>query len=139
MAPPAAQVVPEEKKHRRLLTTVITLNAVRAGLLRAAVGVGSVLLFAKMNVKPHVESRAPHEIMPGPAFKLDDTVYNLGETNRYMRAAMEIELDVEGMDEKSVAEFMDEVRTRLPWVRDLIIGHFSAKIYRDVATPEGKN
>ena len=139
MAPPAPQVAPEEKKHRRLLTTVITLNAVSAVLLLAAVGVGSVLLFAKMNVKPHVEKKAPHEMMPGPSFKLDETVYNLGEPNRYARAAMEIELDVESMDEKATTEFMDEVRTRLPWIRDLIIGHLSGKIYRDVVTPEGKN
>jgi len=139
MAPPAPQVVSEDKKHRRLLTTVITLNAVSAVLLLAAVGIGATLLFAKMNVKPHIEKRPPHESMPGPSFKIDDTVYNLGETNRYARAAMEIELDVEGMDEKIAAEFMDEVRTRLPWIRDLVIGHLSGKIYRDVATPDGKN
>src|SRR5687767_1145710 len=139
MAPPVTQVSPEEKKHRKLLTTVITLNAVSAVLLLAAVGVGSVLLFAKVNVKPKAETHDPKDVMPGPSFKIEDAIYNLGETNRYARAAVEIELDVEAMDEKGISEFMDEVRTRMPWIRDLVIVHLSGKIYRDVATPEGKN
>ena len=139
MAPPVTQVSPEEKKHRKLLTTVITLNAISAVLMLAAVGVGSVLLFAKVNVKPHEDKREAKDIMPGPAFKIEDSIYNLGETNRYARAAVEVELDIEGMDEKGVAEFMDEARTRMPWIRDLVIVHLSGKIYRDVATPEGKN
>lgn len=137
MAPPAAQQSPEEMKQRRLLTTLISLNAVSLVLLLASIGVGVALSMTKLNRPPPRAAEGGHG-MPGPSLKIDDAAYNLGEMNRYMKAAMTIELDVIGMKEKESAEFFDEARQRLPWIKDLVISELSGKTYRDVATPAGK-
>lgn len=137
MAPPVAPQNPEEKKQRRLLTTVVSLNAMSLVLVLASIGVGVALSMTKLN-RPKEKVSEEAAGMPGPALKIDDAVYNLGEMNRYMKAAMQIELDVLGMKEKESAEFFDEARQRLPWIKDLIISELSGKTYRDVATPAGK-
>ncbi len=137
MAPPAAAQNPEERKQRRLLTTVITLNTVSLVLLLASIGVGVALSMTKLN-RPEKKGVAEGAGMPGPSLRIEDSVYNLGEMNRYMKATMQVELDVTGMKEKESADFFDEARQRLPWIKDLVISEISGKTYRDVSTPAGK-
>ena len=134
MAPPA--VAPEEKKQRRLLTTLIALNGVAIVMLLAAITIGGLLMLTKVNPKVvKVEDTAG---LPGPAIKVNDQVYNLGEPNRYMKASMQLELRTAGMKEKEQVEFLDEAKRREPHIRDLIISEISGKTFHDVSTPAGK-
>ena len=89
-----------------------------------------------MNVKEARE--VEKNPMPGPILAIEDQVYNLGEPNRYMKAAIRLELDVTGMKEKEVPAFTEEAKRRMPQIRDLIITELSGKTYREVATPQGK-
>lgn len=134
MAPPT--ISPEEKKLRRLLTTLVALNGVAIAMLLAAITIGGLLMMTKLNPKAvKIEDKSG---LPGPAIKIDDHIYNLGEPNRYMKAAMQIELNIAGMKEKEEQEFMEEVRRREPHMLDMIISEISGKTFREVSTPEGK-
>lgn len=134
MAPPV--VSPEEKKQRRLLTTLVALNGVAIAMLLAAITIGGLLMMTKLNPKAvKIEESSG---MPGPSIKIEDHIYNLGESNRYMKAAMQLELNTAGMKEKEEIEFMDEVKRLDPHIRDLIISEISGKTFREVSTPEGK-
>jgi flagellar FliL protein len=97
---------------------------------------GGLALTTKMNVKEAKE--VEKNPMPGPILAIEDQVYNLGEPNRYLKAAMRLELDVAGMPEKDVLPFTDEAKKRLPEIRDLIITELSGKTYREVSTVQGK-
>ena len=120
-----------------MLTTVLTLNVVSLVLLLGAIGVGTTLAMTKVN-PPRREPVKDEEHMPGPQLRIDDAIYNLGEPDHYMKAALMIELDVTGMKEKEVAEFQNEARLRLPWMRDLLISELSGKTYRQLSTAAGK-
>src|SRR5678810_869557 len=105
-------------------------------MLLAAITIGGLLMMTKLNPKAvKIEDKSG---LPGPALKSDDHIYNLGEPNRYMKAAMTIEMNTAGMKEKEEIEFMDEVKRRDPYIRDLIISEVSGKTFREVSTPEGK-
>ncbi|MEK7475477.1 MAG: flagellar basal body-associated FliL family protein [Candidatus Coatesbacteria bacterium] len=140
MPPPVAaaqQVSPEEKRARRVLTSLITINSISAVLLLASIGVGVMLMMTKLNV------RAPKPVedkgkMPGPAMVLTDQVYNLGEMNHYVKAAITVELSTEGLEEKELGDFVTEAKARMPFIEDLVISEMSGKTFRDVSTPEGK-
>ncbi len=134
MAPPA--VSPEEKKQRKLLTTLVALNGIAIAMLLGAITIGGLLMMTKLNPKAvKVEDKSG---MPGPTIKIEDQIYNLGEPNRYVKASMQLELGTGVMKEKEAVEFMDEVKRREPHIRDLIISEISGKTFREVSTPEGK-
>jgi flagellar basal body-associated protein FliL len=136
VAPPAA-VSPEEKRGRRLLTAIVAINAASAVLLLASLAIGTTLMMAKLNVREPVKEEDP-TALPGPSLEVADAIYNLGEVNRYMRASMQVELDVAGMDEKAQAEAVMEAKARLPWIQDLIVTEVSGKTYRALAEPAGR-
>lgn len=92
-------------------------------------------MMTKLNPKP--EAKDEHAL-PGPSLEIYNQIYNLGETNRYMKMTMELELSTEGQDEEGMLSFQEEVRKREPQIRDLIIGEISGKTYREVSTPAGK-
>jgi len=133
----AQQVPPEEKKARRIVRSVIILNAVSAVLLLASIGVGVMLMMTKLNVRPPKPTEDKTK-MPGPTLVLMDKVYNLGEISHYVKAAITVELDTEGLADKEVADFIVEAKARQPFIEDLIISEMSGKTFRDVSTPEGK-
>jgi flagellar FliL protein len=127
---------PEEKKQMRMMQMVIGLNGLTVVMLVVGTVLGAMALTTKMNVKEAKE--VEKNPMPGPIIAIEDQVYNLGEPNRYMKAAIRLELDVAGMKEKEVPAFTDEAKKRLPQIRDLIVTELSGKTYREVATPQGK-
>jgi len=120
-----------------MLTSAIAVNGVSAVLLLAAIGIGVMLLMTKLNVRPPkpVEDR---RALPGPTMVLSDQVYNLGEMNRYVKAAIQVELSTEGLEGKELDGFVAEAKARLPFIEDLVIGELSGKTFREVSTPEGK-
>jgi len=135
MAAPATPLSPEEKRQRRLLTTVIGLNVTTLLMLITGMTLGGFALMAKVNVpKPKPDPRA----LPGTILPVSDQIFNLGEPNRYLKGTFQIELNTEGMKEAEVGPFLDEVRRRMPMIQDLIITDLSGKTYREVATPQGK-
>ena len=132
--PPVAQTL-EEKKQRRLLTTLISLNVLVVLGLIGGFSLGMKAMMMKVNPAPKPKVEHP---LPGPTLQIFNQIYNLGETNRYMKVTMELELEVEGMDERARASFLEEIRRREPHIRDLLISEISGKTYREVSTPQGK-
>jgi len=132
--PPAAQT-PEEKNQRRLLTTLISLNVLVVLGLIGGFFLGMKAMMVKVNPEPKPKAEHP---LPGPTLQIFNQIYNLGEPNRYMKATMELELEVEGMEEQEHMAFLQEVRRREPYILDLLISEISGKTYREVSTPQGK-
>jgi flagellar FliL protein len=127
---------PEDKKQMRMMQLVLGLSGLTVVMLLVGTVLGALALTTKMNVKEARE--VEKNPMPGPILAIEDQVYNLGEPNRYMKAAIRLELDVTGMKEKEVPAFTEEAKRRMPQIRDLIITELSGKTYREVATPQGK-
>jgi len=132
--PPVA-LTPEERKQKRLLLALMVTNVVTIVMLLAGFTAGGIIMMTKVNPERKPKEENP---MPGPMFPIEDMTYNLGEPNRYAKAAIQIELDMSDLDDKERPAFQEEVRARMPEVRDLIISEISGKTYRDVSTPEGK-
>jgi flagellar FliL protein len=132
--PPVA-LTPEERKQKKLLLSLMVTNAVTIVMLLAGFAAGGVIMMTKANPEQKPREENP---MPGPMFAIEDMTYNLGEPGRYTKAAMQIEINTADLDEKERPAFLEEVRARMPHIRDLIISEISGKTYRDVSTPEGK-
>jgi flagellar FliL protein len=76
--------------------------------------------------------KAPAENLPGPIFSLDTFIVNLADEggHRYLRVTMDLEL-VEGSTQ-------DEVKGRLPQIRDSILMILPTKRFQDISTAQGK-
>jgi len=118
-------------------------------LLQAAVGIsvfalvllafGFALGTASVMVKINPQKKKPGEVpLPGPTITIPDQVYNLGEANHYLMAAILLELNADNRSEKQNASLLEEVKRREPQIRDLIIREVSAKTFREVNSPQGK-
>jgi flagellar FliL protein len=119
----------------RTLRTVVGLTAVVLFLLSAVVAIGMVATMVKIN--PH--KKKPGEVpLPGPTVTIKDQVYNLGDSNRYLKAAILLELNTDNKSEKQNQAFLDKVKKRESQIKGLIINEVSRKTFREVNSPQGK-
>ena len=120
----------------RLLQSAVGLCSFVLVVLALGTAVGEGCVMAKMN-NPY--KKKPGEVpLPGPTVMVHDQVYNLGEPNRYLKAAMLLELKVDNKSEKQNREFLDEVNKRATQIRDLIVREVNGKTFREVNSPQGK-
>jgi len=119
----------------RLVQVSVALSAFTVVLLAIGLTLGTVAMMAKMNPTKKKVGSVP---MPGPTITISDQVYNLGEPNRYLKATILLELDVENRPEKQVAMFVEEVKKREAQIRDSVIREVSGKTFREVNSPQGK-
>lgn len=119
----------------RLVRASVGLSAFAAFLLAAAILLGMVATMVKIN--PH--KKKPGEVpLPGPTVTIKDQVYNLGEPNRYLKAAILLELNTDNKSERQNQAFLEKVRKRESQIRGLIINEVSRKTFREVNSPQGK-
>lgn len=130
MAPPAPR-----GPVARLLQAAVGLSAFTIVLLGLAFVVGEVKVMAKVNPL----KRRPGEVpLPGPTVTVQDQVYNLGESNRYLKATILLELNADNRSDRQNQAFLEEVRRREPQIKDLIIREVGGKTFREVNSPQGK-
>lgn len=74
----------------------------------------------------------PVEELLGPIFTLDTFIVNLADKGgkRYLRVSMDLELDSEKLE--------NEVKKRLPQVRDSILSILPTKRFEDISSAKGK-
>jgi len=113
----------------------VILNAVAVVLLAVGLVLGTVALRAKLIPE---KKKWPETVLPGPTTIIGDQVYNLGEPDRYLKATIVLEVDVEGKTKKEIKLLMEELVQRDPKLRDLIIHEVNARTFREVNSPEGK-
>lgn len=125
----------ENKGLGRLLQVAVGLSTFTVVLLAVGLILGTVAVRAKMTPQKKKPGEVP---LPGPTVGITDQVYNLGETNRYLKATILLELNADNKSEKQIQAFLEEVKKREPQVRDLIIREVSGKTFREVNSPQGK-
>ncbi len=146
---PEAEATSEESpKKGGKLGTILIAAALGALLILAGAGVTFFLL--KGQIAAMVQASAPpaaasaegdeaaaegekkEESFIGALFELDPMVVNLEQSKgkRYLKVKMSFELN-----KKSVEE---EIKARLPQLRDAILLMLSSKSFKDVSTVEGK-
>jgi len=119
----------------RVLRLLVGFVAFAVIVLAFASTIGIITTMAKIN--PH--KKRPGEVqLPGPTVTIGDQVYNLGEHNRYLKAAILLELNAGNRSEKQNQAFLEEMRKRDPQIRDLIIREVGGKTFREVNSPQGK-
>ena len=124
-----------DKSLYRLLQASVALNVFTVVLLAIGLTLGTVVMMAKLNPAKKKPGETP---MIGPTVTISDQVYNLGEPNHYLKATIILELDVDNKSEKQIAAFLEEVKKRDPQVKDIVIREISAKTFREVNSPQGK-
>lgn len=127
---------PEDRKQRMLLRSLVGLGVSSLTLILAGFVLGYFILMMKLNPKP--KPIITKSELPGPIVHLSDQVYNLGEIDRYLKGTFELELNIEGMKDFDAKKLESEVKMRLPYIQDLVIGEISNRTYISVASPEGK-
>ncbi len=119
----------------KMIQTALVLNAFTVVLL----GIGLVLGGVAMRTKLQPQIKKLGDIpRPGPTLDLADQVYNLGEPDRYLKATLVLELNVENKSEKAAALLQEEVKKREAQIRDVIIRITSAKTFAMLNSREGK-
>lgn len=134
---PPAPSSAEDKKINRLLRAVIAANAVALVLIIAGMVMGGLALMTKIN-PPKVKVEDKKDALPGPMIDIPDSIYNLGEKDRYLKAEMQLELNTEGLKDQEITDYVNKVKKLYPLMQDAIINHISGKVYHEVVTPEGK-
>ena len=120
----------------RILQVAVGLCSFLLFVLAVGTTIGGGCVMARLN-NPY--KKKPGEVpLPGPTVTIQDQVYNLEESNRYLKAAILLELKVDNKSEKQNQEFQEEVKRRLSQIRDLIIREVSSKTFREVNSPQGK-
>lgn len=119
----------------RLLQTAVGISIFALVVLAFGFVVGTASVMAKINPQKKKPGEVP---LPGPTITITDQVYNLGEANHYLKAAILLELNADNRSEKQNASLLEEVKRREPQIRDLIIREVSAKTFREVNSPQGK-
>lgn len=110
-------------------------------LLVVGMGGGLFMMWTKMStintqMATAAESKAGQkpsaQLMIGPIMPLDTFIVNLADPGgkRFLRVTIDLEL--------SNAEMQEEMKTRLPQVRDAILMVLPTKQFDDISTTEGK-
>ena len=110
-------------------------------LLVVGMGGGLFLMWSKMSaintqIATAAEAKdgqkAPDQMMIGPIMALDTFIVNLADAGgkRFLRVTIDLEL--------SNPELRDEMKTRLPQVRDAILMILPTKHFDDISSTEGK-
>ncbi len=133
------------KKGGKLGTILI---AAGVGVLFLVVGAGGTFFLLKGQIAAMVQAQVPtaaatgegaaaagekkEEGFIGSLFELDPMVVNLEQSKgkRYLKVKMSFELNKEKVQE--------ELKARLPQLRDAILLMLSSKSFKDVSTVEGK-
>ena len=119
----------------RQLRVAVAVSAL-AVLITLVVGVTfGLALKARMTPEKKKRIELP---LPGPLVTIEDQVYNLSEPNRYLKATVVLEADVEDMPKKQVTLFEQELQKRVPKIRDLVIRTVNTWTFREINTPQGK-
>lgn len=127
---------PEERRQQSMLRSLVGLGVTSLVLVLAGFVLGYFILMMKLNPKP--KPKVTKSELPGPIVHLSDQVYNLGERERYLKGSFELEINIEGMKDFDAKKLESEVKMRLPYIQDLVIGEISNRTYLSVASPEGK-
>lgn len=118
----------------RQLQMAVALSSLAVILLAVGLTLGWVALQARAPVK-----KARLEMpLPGPMVSITDEVYNLREADRFLKATIMFEVDVEDRSEKETKLFLDELQKRDPQIRDLVIREINKRSFRTVNSPDGK-
>jgi len=134
------------KKGGKLGTILI---AAGVGVLFLLVGAGGTFFLLKGQIAAMIQAQAPpaaatteedtaaadgkkEEAFIGTLFELDPMVVNLEQSKgkRYLKVKMSFELNKDAVQE--------ELKARLPQLRDAILLMLSSKSFKDVSTVEGK-
>ena len=110
-------------------------------LMVVGMGGGLMMMWSKMSsINSQIVSAAEAkegqksgpEVMIGPIMALDTFIVNLADAGgkRFLRVTIDLEL--------GNAEMQEELKTRLPQVRDAILMVLPTKRFDDVSTTEGK-
>jgi len=142
--PDAEETAEESPKKGGKLGTI--LIAAGVGVLFLLVGAGGTYFLLKGQIAAMVQAQAPpaadaeaaagdeqkEEGFIGSLFELDPMVVNLEQSKgkRYLKVKMSFELNKEVVQE--------ELKARLPQLRDAILLMLSSKSFKDVSTVEGK-
>jgi len=146
--PDTEETAEENPKKGGKLGTILIAAALGALLLLAGAGVTFFLL--KGQIAAMVQAQAPAAAATaeatdaaaggekkdggfiGTLFELDPMVVNLEQSKgkRYLKVKMSFELNKEAVQE--------ELKARLPQLRDAILLMLSSKSFKDVSTVEGK-
>ncbi len=116
------------------LQLAVLLSSLAVILLGAGLILGVVALQARAPAK---KSR-PEVPLPGPMVTISDEVYNLREADRFLKATIMFEVDVEDRSEKETKLFLDELQKRDPQIRDLVIREINKRSFRTINSPDGK-
>lgn len=111
-------------------------------LVVVGLGGGFFLMWTKMSTMNAQVAAVPNaqaamgpngQAVLGPIFSLDTFIVNLADKggNRYLRVTMDLEM--------TTATLTDELKERLPQVRDTILTILPNKRFDDISTAEGKN
>jgi len=146
--PDAEETAEESPKKGGKLGTI--LIAAGVGVLFLLVGAGGTFFLLKGQIAAMIQAQAPpaaataeegaaaadgekkEEGFIGTLFELDPMVVNLEQSKgkRYLKVKMSFELNKE--------EVQEELKARLPQLRDAILLMLSSKSFKDVSTVEGK-
>lgn len=145
--PDAEETAEETPKKGGKLGTI--LLAAGVGVLFLLVGAGGTFFLLKGQIAAMVQAQAPppaateggagaaggakeEEGFIGTLFEVDPMVVNLEQSKgkRYLKVKMSFELNKEAVQE--------ELKARLPQLRDAILLMLSSKSFKDVSTVEGK-
>lgn len=137
---------PHTGQHRgAIVTTIIVL------VLIGAVGCASMALIVgprwsgKSGNRPGLKSKSPSPVTF--IYDMGDFMVNLSEPNRYLKASVSTEIEVQPrgsapsqseIDGKPPASVQEELDRKMPRVRDIIIERLSASSFRDLLTPRGR-
>lgn len=119
----------------RLAFLAVILSAVTSFLFAVGLTLGAVVLNARLHPQKKERVAMP---APGPMIALPDQVYNLGEPNRYLKAALALEMATEGRSVKETAAFVEEMKKREPQLRDIVIRVINGRTFAEVNSPRGK-
>lgn len=110
-------------------------------LVVVGLGGGFFLMWTKMSTMNAQVAAVPNaqaamgpnaQAVLGPIFSLDTFIVNLADKggNRYLRVTMDLEM--------TNATLTDELKERLPQVRDTVLTILPNKRFEDISTSEGK-
>ncbi len=110
-------------------------------LVVVGLGGGFFLMWTKMSTMNAQVAAVPNaqaamgpngQAVLGPIFSLDTFIVNLADKggNRYLRVTMDLEM--------TTATLTDELKERLPQVRDTVLTILPNKRFDDISTSEGK-